>query len=124
MNAEAGSSSGISCFVSAAFVVLVLQMLTTELSMLPKACVAAVVVAAIVRLIDYKYPKRLYMNGEKRHLLAYCIIFITGLTFGVEVGLLLGFTMDTINRLSGRTLAPVAEMLEWRETSPKHRWIF
>ena len=102
VNAEAGSTSGVSNFVAALLVILVLQVLTGPLSYLPKACVSSVVISAILRLCDFKYVQELYYSQSWKQLGLYLTVFGLGLGLGVEIGLLAGFIIDTLDYFVSR----------------------
>ena len=104
VNAESGCTSSASNFVAALVVVFVLQVFTQFLAKLPKSCVSAIVIFAIIKLIDFNYLKAtirqcLKFRTEKTSIvlqsIAYFIVVFTALFFGVEIGLVVGFVLDT-----------------------------
>jgi MFS superfamily sulfate permease-like transporter len=58
VNLGSGASSCISALTAFFLVVFVLSFFTPWLALLPKACVACVVLSAIVRLVDVSYVQR------------------------------------------------------------------
>ena len=96
VNADAGASSAMSAFVAAVFVALVLEVLTDVLGSLPKVAVAAVVVSAIVRLVDVALLRKVLSPAShvsRNARITYVCVAVVGVLFGVEWGLLLGVVL-------------------------------
>jgi SulP family sulfate permease len=97
INAESGARSAISTAVAALAVVIVLLFITPVLALLPKAAVSAIVLTAVLRLVDVAELSRLYNSYKStqspqatRDLSVFVLVFLTSLIFGVELGLLVG----------------------------------
>ncbi|XP_015428676.1 PREDICTED: sodium-independent sulfate anion transporter-like [Dufourea novaeangliae] len=89
---------------------LALSFLTPYFYYIPRATLAAVLISAVIFLIDLRIIKLLW-NGCKRDAIAATVTFLVSVIFGVEVGLLIGaiFNLIYIIRPSAR---PQIEMIE------------
>jgi len=89
VNHQAGARTGLASLVTAATVLLTVLLLTPLFRHLPNAVLAAIVVVAVVGLIDLRTPRRLF--GIKRAS-GGCLVltFVGTLALGVEAGVLLG----------------------------------
>lgn len=74
---------------SGIIVLLALGFLSPYLNYIPEATLAAILMCAIVTLIDFKLPLRLWRES-RRDFFIWCICFGACVMFGVEVGLLVG----------------------------------
>lgn len=94
INAESGARSALSTAIAAVAVVFVLLFCTGFLAKLPKAAVSAIVLSAVVKLIDYKEFLELLhayqTNRRDRRVWVFSVVFVTALVLGVEKGLLAG----------------------------------
>lgn len=77
---------------SGIIVLLALGFLSPYLNYIPEATLAAILMCAIVNLIDFKLPIRLWQES-RRDFYIWCICFTTCVMFGVEVGLLMGIVI-------------------------------
>ncbi|XP_055902908.1 sodium-independent sulfate anion transporter [Eupeodes corollae] len=74
---------------SGIIVLLALGFLSPYLNYIPEATLAAILMCAIVNLIDFNLPWRLWRES-RRDFYIWCICFLACVMFGVEVGLLVG----------------------------------
>ncbi|XP_055856699.1 sodium-independent sulfate anion transporter [Episyrphus balteatus] len=74
---------------SGMIVLLALGFLSPYLNYIPEATLAAILMCAIVTLIDFNLPLRLWQES-RRDFYIWCICFSACVMFGVEVGLLVG----------------------------------
>jgi len=89
VNAQAGARTGIAALVTAALVALTALFLTPLFHDLPKAVLAAIIITAVIGLIDLHEVRRLWR--VKRSDLAFLVItFAATLTLGIQTGILVG----------------------------------
>lgn len=74
-------------------VLLALGVLTPYFRYIPKAALSAVIISAVIFMIEYEVVKPLW-RCNKRELLPGAVTFILSLIFGVEIGLLGGVLTD------------------------------
>ncbi len=92
INDFAGAKTGVSSIIAALFVGLTLMVLTPIFYYLPKAILAAIVIAAIFSLLNVKRIYHLYLTDLRDFLVCLTTIFFTlgfGIVAGVEAGVLL-----------------------------------
>jgi SulP family sulfate permease len=88
VNAHAGARTTISSFFNALTIALTLVVLTPLFYYMPKAILAAIVIVAVIGLIDTKEPVRLY-KLRKKDFLSLLFAFIVTLLLGARMGVLL-----------------------------------
>lgn len=93
VNYSAHGKTGVSSLVSAVIVGLSLLFLTSLFKHLPLAALAAIVLLAIINLFDYREAIRLW-KVHKRDFVMLITTFIGTLVLGVELGVLLGFSLS------------------------------
>lgn len=93
INAEAGARTGMAGVLTAALVIVALLVLTPLLHGLPRAALAAIIVVAVVGLIDRELPRTL-LRLRPRELGTYAVTFVATLTLGITVGLALGVVLS------------------------------
>ena len=89
VNAQAGAVSGVASLVTAAAVTLTLLFLTPLFTMLPKAVLAAIILTAVVGLIDVAEARHLW-KVSRPDLAAMALTFVATLVLGIEPGIALG----------------------------------
>ncbi len=87
MNEQAGSKSGLASLISATIVALTLVFLTPLFFYLPKTVLSAIILLAVVGLIDFKEVKQLWFF-DKIELAVLLTPFFATLLFGIEIGLI------------------------------------
>tara|TARA_B100001093_G_scaffold362680_1_gene347461 strand:- start:34643 stop:36373 length:1731 start_codon:yes stop_codon:yes gene_type:complete len=95
VNNQTGASTPMSLIISAAIVGASLLFLTPLFYYLPNAVLAAIIMVAVVGLIDLKYPKRLWNYRKDEFGLLAFAFFIT-LTVGITQGILLGIVLSLL----------------------------
>jgi SulP family sulfate permease len=95
VNAQAGAKTTVALLISAAMIGLTLLFLTPLFYYLPKTVLAAIVLVAISKLIDFQFPKQLLQHRRDEFFL-YIITFLTTLLVGVPEGILLGILLSLI----------------------------
>lgn len=73
--------------------ILALGVLTPYFRYIPKAALSAVIISAVIFMIEYEVVKPLW-RCNKRELLPGAVTFILSLIVGVEIGLLAGVLTD------------------------------
>lgn len=84
---------------------LALSILTPYFQYIPKAALSAVIISAVIFMIEYEVVQPLW-RCSRRELLPGAVTFILSLTVGVEIGLLAGVTTD-LAFVIHRTARPV-----------------
>jgi sodium-independent sulfate anion transporter 11 len=70
-------------------VLLALGFLTPYFAFIPKASLAAVIISAVIFMIEYEVVKPMW-RSSKKDLIATCATFVFCLAIGVEYGILVG----------------------------------
>ncbi|MCO4744803.1 MAG: sulfate permease [Proteobacteria bacterium] len=89
VHAEAGARTGVAGLFTAAAVTLTLLFLTPLFAYMPTAVLAAIIVTAVVGLVDVKEARHLW-NVSRPDLVAMGVSFGGTLVLGVQQGLLMG----------------------------------
>lgn len=89
VNNEAGAKTGVAALISALIVAIILTFFTDWFYYLPKSVLGAIIIVAVIKLIDYKYAIRLY-KIRKDEFLVLLITFIATLFIGITEGILFG----------------------------------
>ncbi|XP_059610038.1 sodium-independent sulfate anion transporter-like [Phlebotomus argentipes] len=80
-------------------VVLALSLLTPYFAYIPKATLAAVLICAVIFMIDFKLVLR-FWRENRRDFYSWCGCLIACLVLGVEIGLLVGVALTCFHLLS------------------------
>lgn len=96
VNAQAGAKTGMAAIVTALVIGLVLIFMTPLFYYLPKAVLAAIIMMAIVTLIDLKEVKHLY-QVKRSDLALLGVTFVATLTLGIEQGILTGVVVSLLS---------------------------
>ena len=89
VNNEAGAKTGVAALISALIVAIILTFFTDWFYYLPKSVLGAIIIVAVIKLINYKYAIRLY-KIRKDEFLVLLITFIATLFIGITEGILFG----------------------------------
>ncbi|MGA0273872.1 MAG: SulP family inorganic anion transporter [Flavobacteriaceae bacterium] len=95
VNNEAGAKTGIAALVSALLVALILAFFTHWFYYLPKAVLGAIILFAVINLIDFKFPIRLYKKRKDEFVLL-LITFLSTLFLGITEGILIGIVLSIL----------------------------
>ena len=109
VNHQAGAKTGLAALITAALVAIVLSFFTHWFYYLPKAILAAIIMVAVINLIDFKYAKRLYFIA-KDEFLVLIVTFLLTLFFGITEGILLGILLSLL-------------LLVYRSSMPHHAFL-
>ena len=104
VNHQSGAQTGIAALISAAVVALTLLFLTDWFYYLPKAVLGAIILAAVIKLIDIKYPYKLWKTHRDEFFVLLFTFAIT-LFMGIQEGILLG-TLIALSLMIYRTSQP------------------
>lgn len=95
VNNQAGAKTGVAALISALIVAIILTFFTDWFYYLPKSALGAIIIVAVIKLIDYKYAIRLY-KIRKDEFLVLLITFIATLFIGITEGILFGIIFSFI----------------------------
>ena len=115
VNAQAGAKTRLAGVITAAVVMLTLVALTPLFHFLPKAVLAAIIMTAVIGLIDLEEVRHLW-KVSRRDLGLLGLTFVATLGLGIEEGILVGVGASLValvgRRLSQRRELPGADL--WR----------
>ncbi|XP_043651097.1 sodium-independent sulfate anion transporter isoform X1 [Drosophila teissieri] len=117
------------CYTSV-LVLLALGLLAPYFQYIPKAALSAVIISAVIFMIEFEVIKPLW-RCSRRELLPGAITFVMSLAVGVEIGLLLGVSTD-VAFLVYRAARPVLSVSKLQTTNginyilirPKHSSLY
>lgn len=109
VNFSAHSKTGVSSLLSALVVMLSLLFLTPLFRHLPIAVLASIILLAIKNLFDVKEAIRLW-KVHKRDFTMLLVTFLGTLTLGIEIGVLLGFSLSIVTVLYRSSQPNITEM--------------
>ncbi|KAL2329633.1 hypothetical protein Fmac_017214 [Flemingia macrophylla] len=89
VNHESGAKSGLSGIVSGIIITCALLFLTPLFEYIPQCALAAIVISAVIGLVDYEEAIFLW-RVDKKDFLLWTITSITTLFLGIEIGVLVG----------------------------------
>ncbi len=96
INDESGAQTGLSSLFTAFFIAIVLVFLTSSLHYVPMAVLGAIIVAAVLGLINIDYVKNLYRLDRKDfyvYMTTFCLTLLLGVQQGVFAGIILSLLM-------------------------------
>lgn len=95
INEQAGAKSGLSSITASIFIALTLLFFTTYFFYLPKAILAAIVIAAVFGLIDIKNAKHLF-NKDRNDFYVLITTFVLTLLLGIQQGVFVGIILSVL----------------------------
>lgn len=93
VNNDAGAKTAVASIISVVLIVLTLLFFTGLFYYLPSTILAAVVLVAVSRLIDFKTPKLLW-EKDRIDFLMLTATFVITLTLGIEIGIISGMVLS------------------------------
>ncbi|CAL4197565.1 unnamed protein product, partial [Meganyctiphanes norvegica] len=93
VNAASGVRTQMGRLVTGAMVLLALMFLTPYFRYIPKACLGAIIMCAVVKTIDYEIVLKLW-GSKKQELLTLVITFIACLFLGLDIGIIIGIAAN------------------------------
>ena len=115
VNYDAGAKSGISALFSALVVGLTLLFFTSFFYFLPTAILGAIVVVAVIKLIDFNYPRELWKNNRKEFFIL-LFTFLVTLFIGIKEGILLGVFVALLYMVYQNTQPHIAVLGRIKDT--------
>ncbi|XP_039965088.1 sodium-independent sulfate anion transporter isoform X2 [Bactrocera tryoni] len=115
VNHASGVRTPIGGFYTSALVLLALGLLAPYFQYIPKAALSAVIISAVIFMIEFEVVKPLW-RCSRRELLPGAITFVVSLAIGVELGLLLGVGVD-VAYLVYRAARPALTVSKLRTTN-------
>lgn len=104
VNDQAGARSGLAAVISAILVVLAILFLTGLFYFLPKAILGAIIMVAVVGLIDYKEAFHLW-KSDRADFYLLMATFVSTLSFGIMEGIMIGVVLS-LGTIIYRTTRP------------------
>jgi sulfate permease, SulP family len=95
VNYNVGATSGIANFSSAVVVLVTVLWLTELFFYLPKTCLAAIIISAVLNLFDYKEVQFLW-RIKRRDLIVWVVTFGVTLGVGIELGIVSGLLASLV----------------------------
>ena len=95
VNDQSGAKTGFASIVCALIVAIILSFFTHWFFYLPKAVLGAIIIVAVIQLIDIKYAIRLY-NSRKDEFAVLLLTFILTLFVGITQGILFGIILSLL----------------------------
>ncbi len=95
VNDQSGAKTGFASIVCALIVAIILSFFTHWFFYLPKAVLGAIIIVAVIQLIDIKYAIRLY-NSRKDEFAVLLFTFILTLFVGITQGILFGIILSLL----------------------------
>tara|TARA_B110000444_G_scaffold27043_1_gene22344 strand:- start:1586 stop:3277 length:1692 start_codon:yes stop_codon:yes gene_type:complete len=95
VNDQAGAKTGVSPLITAAIIAVVLSFFTHWFYYLPKAILAAIIIVAVVNLININYSIQLYKSAKDEFLIL-LFTFLLTLFVGITEGILLGILLSLL----------------------------
>lgn len=96
VNDQARAKTPLASLITCSIVALVIWQFTPALYHLPKTTLAAMIIAAVIGLIDLETPKRLLVT-DKIQAINWFLTFISTLSLGLQKGILIGVIFSLIN---------------------------
>ena len=109
VNFSAGVASPLGSIITATLVATALLLFTPFFFHIPKSVLAAIIIVAVVKLIDFKTPLKLW-RFSPADAVSLIVTFVSVLAFGIETGIFVGIA-STILLMMWKTSRPnVAEV--------------
>ena len=89
VNFAAGANTGLASIITGILVAITVMFFTSWFYFLPQTCLAATIITAVYKLIDFATLKRMW-NYDKADAIAWLVTFSAVLWLGVEKGIIFG----------------------------------
>jgi sulfate permease, SulP family len=89
VNFAAGANTGLASIITGILVAITVMFFTSWFYFLPQTCLAATIITAVYKLIDFATLKRMW-NYDKADAIAWLVTFSAVLGLGVEKGIIFG----------------------------------
>ncbi len=107
VNDQAGAKTNLAAIISAVLIALTLLFLTPLFYFLPKTILGAIILVAVLGLIDLKYPKYLFKTS-KADFYMLSVAFVVTLAFGIKEGIGAGVLISLVTLIYKTTLPHIA----------------
>ena len=104
VNHESGAQTGVAAIISAAVVGLTLVFFSSWFYYLPKPVLGAIILTAVINLVDLKYPYQLW-SSHREEFFILLFTFLVSLFMGIMEGVLLG-TLASLSLMVYRSSQP------------------
>ncbi|MEM6766185.1 MAG: solute carrier family 26 protein [Bacteroidota bacterium] len=124
VNAQAGANSGLASLISAGVIILTLLFLTPLFYYLPKAVLAAIIMAAVLGLVNIKEAIHLWKT-DKRDFFLFLFTATATLVLGIKEGIMLGVALSifmVIYRISYPHIAILGRIPQSNDYRNIHRF--
>lgn len=115
VNYDAGAKTGVSALFSAAIVGLTLLFFTSFFYFLPSAVLGAIILVAVSKLFNWRYPQQLWKNSRQEFYIL-LFTFIITLFIGIKEGILLGVFAALLYMLYQNTQPHIAVLGRLKNT--------
>ncbi len=109
VNYSAGARTPMASIITAALVALSVGLLTPWFFYIPKAVLAAIIVVAVIGLVDFKTPLRLW-RYSRPDAIALTVTFVAVLGLGIETGILIGVVATIVMQMWQTSRPHIAEV--------------
>ncbi|MFD1707520.1 SulP family inorganic anion transporter [Siminovitchia sediminis] len=109
VNYQAGARTPLASIITAVLIILTLLFFTGFFYYLPNAVLAAIIIVAVINLIDVKEPRYLF-KIQKTDGWTWVITFIATLAIGIEQGILFGLAFSLVVFIGRSAYPHVAEL--------------
>ncbi len=109
VNKQAGTKTNVATLFTVTLVVLTLLFLTPYFYYLPKAALAAIIIVAIIGLMDFQYLKRLW-SIDKRDFLMFAVTTLVTFLIGVQEGIITGVILSIMSLVYSISYPHTAEV--------------
>ena len=120
VNEQAGASTPISSLIAASLIAITLLFFTELFFFLPKTVLAAIIITAVLRLIDFKLPISL-LKSHKTEALLLLATFLTTLFIGMVEGITTGIILSVAGLVYRKMNPHFAELCELGELDGVYR---
>lgn len=121
INHENGANTGLASIIAALIVILALLFLTPVFYYLPNAILAAIIIAAILKLVDIKTAKHLW-HADRLDFITFILTFLITLFVGIQAGVFSG-VIASVTLMIYRNSVPHIAILERIEGTASYRSI-
>lgn len=95
VNDRAGARTPLASLITMAMILLVVWRFTPALYTLPKTTLAAMIMGAVLSLIDFKTPRR-WMQADQGKFMIWTGTFLITLTLGLQTGIITGIILSLV----------------------------
>ncbi|WP_235296301.1 SulP family inorganic anion transporter [Portibacter marinus] len=109
VNDQAGARTGLASVISAILVITTLLFLTSYFFYLPYAVLGAIIIVAVIGLIDIKEALHLWQN-DKKDFVVFMVTALSTLILGIEEGITVGVVLSLIILIYKSSNPHIAEL--------------